>query len=184
MENNYEKFETVKKVFFDTFVNQNIALGIELSLFDIQNSSKLIQLFYLINIYRKIEQVFDVTNKEIYLNFDITHSENDYQILEKFIEKIEDKNIVITLNEFSSGYLNICDLRNNNPSFIKIDESFIQGYCINESVKLKTKQIFKITKEMNIGVLVEHSKNANKLKVLHNLEVNVFKRLKFNKINH
>ncbi len=93
----------------------------------------------------------------------------DYNLIQKKIEKLKELNISISIDDFGTGYSSLSYLKNFSIDIIKIDKTFIKDITTNINDEAIVKAVIAIANALKIRTLAEGIENAEQLEKLKSL---------------
>ena len=160
----------ITKIIFDKVIEKinekNIAISVNISLEDMESEEVKEYIF------EKIEKLKDKS----LLTIEIVETENIRNSLEvsQFIEKLKEKNVMIYIDDFGSGYANFDYLLKIQPDGIKIDGSLIENILENENNQKIVKTIVSFSKEANIKTIAEFVENEKIFEFLKEIGIDYY----------
>ncbi len=145
----YKKLtKIVVKKSFEAFKNNDYEFSINLTIDDILDKDIQAYIFDTLETYDISERViFEIVESESIENFDE---------IEKFINKVKSYGCKIAIDDFGTGYSNFEYLMKLQPDFIKIDGSIIKSIVDDKRSEILTSVIVSFAKEMNIKTIGEY----------------------------
>lgn len=99
---------------------------------------------------------------------------NDFDIVNDVISMLREKGIKIAIDDFGAGYANLSLLSRIDYDTIKIDRSCLYGMCNNYRALSIMKNIYKMTCDLGVNVVVEGIENKTQLDLLRDVGFTVF----------
>lgn len=140
---------------FETFKHLDCSFSVNLSfseLVDEKNQDAIIEI---------LDQYGRHSKK---LTFEILEDEaiDDYNLLDRFLSKVQKFGVDIAIDDFGSGYSNFGHIISMNTHFLKIDASLIKIIDYDVQARVLVKSIVDFAKSMHIKTVAEfvHSKDV------------------------
>ncbi len=145
----YKKLtKIVVKKSFEAFKDNDYEFSINLTIDDILDKDIKAYIFQTLETYNISERViFEIVESESIENFDE---------IEKFIQKVKSYGCKIAIDDFGTGYSNFEYLMKLQADFIKIDGSIIRSIVDDKRSEVLTSVIVAFAKEMNIKTIGEY----------------------------
>lgn len=107
------------------------------------------------------------------LTFEILEDEaiEDYQLLDRFLSKVEKFGVDIAIDDFGSGYSNFDHIIGFNTHFLKIDGSLIKIIDYDIQARVLVKSIVDFAKSMRIKTVAEFVHSKDVLDMCKRLEI-------------
>jgi len=162
----YDITKIMIKKSFEAFKDRKETISINFSFKDIENE-EIIE--YLIS---NIKQ-YDMYSRVI---IELLESENinNFENVQKFIDKIKEYGVKIAIDDFGTGYSNFIYLAKMKPDFIKIDGSLIKHIDKDHQSFIITKHINNFAKELGCKTIAEFVHNKNVCNKVTELNVDGF----------
>jgi diguanylate cyclase (GGDEF)-like protein len=141
----------LKESYWVLIRNPNVNLSINLSIEDLMNDeiNKILNDLYLSDISDRV--TFEILESEI----------ENYDLIEKFINKFKHYGIKFAIDDFGSGYSNFIYLAKLDPEFLKIDGSIIKNLHEDKNLYIITKHINAFAKEIGCKTIAEFVSNED-----------------------
>lgn len=149
---------------FETLVQTDKSITINLSVIDLEKQSTRKKIFQLLKIHAKDAHrlVFELLEDE-----DI----KDFSLVKSFIQKVKGFGVKIAIDDFGSGYSNFERLLDYKPDILKIDGSLIKN-IENDPFSLNVVEtIVSFAKKQNIKTVGEFVENENIFNILKDIGV-------------
>jgi EAL domain-containing protein (putative c-di-GMP-specific phosphodiesterase class I) len=145
----YKKLtKIVLKKSFEAFKNNTYEFSVNLTIEDILDKEIQAYIFQTLQEYNMSHRViFEIVESESIENFDE---------IEKFIQKVKAYGCKIAIDDFGTGYSNFEYLMRLQADFIKIDGSIIRTIVKDKRSEILTSVIVAFAKEMNIKTIGEY----------------------------
>lgn len=145
----YKKLtKIVVKKSFEAFKDNDYEFSINLTIEDILDKDIKAYIFQTLQTYNISQRViFEIVESESIENFDE---------IEKFIQKVKSYGCKIAIDDFGTGYSNFEYLMKLQADFIKIDGSIIRSIVDDKRSEILTSVIVAFAKEMNIKTIGEY----------------------------
>lgn len=145
----YKKLtKIVVKKSFEAFKNNDYEFSINLTIDDILDKDIKAYIFQTLEAYNISERViFEIVESESIENFDE---------IEKFIQKVKSYGCKIAIDDFGTGYSNFEYLMKLQADFIKIDGSIIRSVVDDKRSEILTSVIVAFAKEIGIETIGEY----------------------------
>jgi len=145
----YKKLtKIVVKKSFEAFKDNDYEFSINLTIEDILDKDIKTYIFQTLQTYNISQRViFEIVESESIENFDE---------IEKFIQKVKSYGCKIAIDDFGTGYSNFEYLMKLQADFIKIDGSIIRSIVDDKRSEILTSVIVAFAKEMNIKTIGEY----------------------------
>jgi len=148
---------------FEKFKGTDTQFSINLSFEDIKNKD-------LVSFLEGKIQEYKVQNQLI-LEILEGDSIDNFELVKSFTEKMQNKGVQISIDDFGSGYSNFSHILELDPDIIKIDGSLIKNICENSKSFIIVKTIISFAKELGVETVVEFVHNKEVLEKTKELNV-------------
>lgn len=116
---------------------------------------------------------FGVNPKYIEIEITETASEEESDMLNIFMHKMQEHGIATAIDDFGTGVSSFNILRNFSVDVLKIDKSFIDDKVMTESDTIVITNIVKMAKELNMEVITEGVETWEQVEFLHDIDCNL-----------
>ncbi len=116
---------------------------------------------------------FGINPKYIEIEITETSDEEEYGMLNVFMEKMKEHGIATAIDDFGTGVSSFNILRNFSVDVLKIDKSFIDDEEITESDMIVITNIVRMARELDMDVITEGVENWSQVEFLHDIDCHV-----------
>ncbi len=119
-----------------------------------------------------IEQLiktYNINPNKLCLEFTETACYNDMNNLNKILTNLHNSGVIISLDDFGSGYSNLSLLKDIPIDEIKIDRSLVTEVHHNEKATLILESIYEMSHKLNLDTIVEGVETNDELSTLSDL---------------
>ncbi|MBU0926736.1 MAG: EAL domain-containing protein [Spirochaetes bacterium] len=100
-----------------------------------------------------------------------TEELRDFEGASEVIERLRDQGILISVDDFGSGYSNFEYLLKLDPDFVKLDRSIVQGLVADERAREMTKSVVRFAKASGMRTVAEFIDSEELLSEIRELGV-------------
>ncbi len=154
----------IMKKAFQTIVEKDVNLSINFSIEDILDHKVVDYFLGLVKEYESIGNKITIELLE-------SESIDNYQQIQKFVERIREYNILLAIDDFGAGYSNFSHVINLKPDFVKIDGSLIKNIHKDPYSKILVNTIVDFSKKLNIKTVAEFVSSVEIYKVVRELDI-------------
>jgi diguanylate cyclase len=158
-------------------VNQrfpNISISINVSVIQFEDEKFLDYLHFLIN-------QFSVEPRNIHLEITETAMITNLDKLTSVITHAKAIGVMISVDDFGTGFSSISVLKNLRIDYIKIDKSYIDNICIDEKDQSIVSAVTRMTHAINGKVIAEGVEHSEQLDLLARSEIDLYQGYLFSK---
>ncbi|MCA2017287.1 EAL domain-containing protein [Vibrio tritonius] len=158
-------------------VNQRhpqVAISINVSAIEFEHDEFIDYLDFLIHQYSIITQ-------NIHLEITETAMISNLARLSNVIKRLKNKGIMISVDDFGTGFSSISVLKNLSVDFIKIDKTYVDDICSNEKDQSIVSAVTKMAHTINSKVIAEGVELPEQLAILRSSDVDFIQGYLFSK---
>ena len=130
---------------------------------------------------RKILEDYDIPKQYIEVELTESISEEENDMLSRFIRDMHDGDIVIAIDDFGTGYSSLSVLRDHKADVLKLDKSFIDGHTDTKRDVVVVSNIAKMAKELDMSVITEGVESWDQVGFLKSVNINTVQGYLFDK---
>jgi len=158
--------EITKSVFkkaYEVFKNNNLELSLNLSIEDILENETM----------NLIDKLTEDRNFAKRCTFELLESEaiEDYEIVEKFINKMKKRGVKFAIDDFGSGYSNFEHIINLHIDYLKIDGSLIKKIDFDENSRIIVETINSFAQRIGLITIAEFVSNEQIYKTVKSIGI-------------
>lgn len=125
------------------------------------------------------QQIIDIINdfgvNPKYIEIEITETANEEEsdMLNIFMQKMQEHGIATAIDDFGTGVSSFNILRNFSVDVLKIDKSFIDDEVMSESDIIVITNIIRMARGLNMDIITEGVEKWEQVKFLHDIDCHV-----------
>jgi len=160
-------YKDITKVIFkkayEVFKNNNLEFSLNLSVDDILENET-------INLIDKLTEDRNFAKR---CTFELLENEaiKDYEVIEKFINKMKKRGVKFAIDDFGSGYSNFEHIINLQINYLKIDGSLIKKIDFDENSRIIVETINSFANRIGLRTIAEFVSNEQIYKIVKNIGI-------------
>lgn len=154
--------------------NPDISMSVNVSVIQFEDDSFLDYLAFLIEQY-------SITPHSIHLEITETAMISNLTKLTRSIKRAKEIGVMISVDDFGTGFSSISVLKNLSIDYIKIDKSYIDNICTDDKDLSIVSAVTRMTHAINAMVIAEGVEDNDQREILHRHDIDFYQGYLFSK---